>query len=301
MPRTGRWQFAVDDGPWQAGPAPTGVPDNALHRFAVAHGVRNHVRIRGHDGAQYCIAPIAGITVYATAEPSRGALLHNLGRGQQLLAEVCRPTEGDPLALLDDLRPDLVTVLFSNDVRFQSADRFSQLLQRLLGRVAPYADALLIAPFEQRPPRIVGDAVTVRGSTVVESPSALFTITDHNAPVRGTNLVAGASIESVESPTRVTVSDAATGTSSGGELVIGRYRNSMIQATYRAFTKAVAERVGCGFIDLFEAWSDKVGPGWDAAYAAGLMFDGLHPTQLGHDDIAARVKAAVGLATTVVR
>jgi hypothetical protein len=40
------------------------------------------------------------------------------------------------------------------------------------------------------------------------------------------------------------------------------------------------------------AWED-FGAGWDAAKAAGLMQDPLHPTQRGHDDTALRVQAVL--------
>jgi hypothetical protein len=295
MPGTGRWQFCIDDGKWLPGAEAIGEADNRLHRFFVDHCVRSQVRIRGHDGTQHCIAPIAGIATYRSTPDAPGALAHNVGQGQQLLAAFCRQTKGDPLALLDDLRPDLVTVMFSNDVRFRDVDRFARSLDKLLTRVSPYADALVMAPFEQRPPRVVYDAVTVEGSPVVESANALFTITDERAALRGDNVAKDAAVASVESAVRVVMDRPAIGTKTDGELCIGRARNASMQSTYRAFTRAIAERAGCAFIDLYDAWTSKVGPGWSAAYAAGLMFDGLHPSQLGHDDIASRVMSSLGL------
>jgi lysophospholipase L1-like esterase len=70
----------------------------------------------------------------------------------------------------------------------------------------------------------------------------------------------------------------------------------MAQATYRAFTKAVADAEGCALLDLHELWTRAVGGGWDNAYAAGLMADGLHPTQKGHDLIASAVCELLGVA-----
>ncbi len=92
---------------------------------------------------------------------------------------------------------------------------------------------------------------------------------------------------------------AATGSSVDGELAIEGRRDTATQAEYRAMTKAVADSTGCAFLDLYDAWASTVGAGWDAAWAAGLMHDSLHPTQLGHDDIAARVQVALGLDPTV--
>jgi hypothetical protein len=38
-----------------------------------------------------------------------------------------------------------------------------------------------------------------------------------------------------------------------------------------------------------------LGPVVGAAWDAGFMHDGLHPTQLGHDDIAIRAQSVLGL------
>jgi hypothetical protein len=295
-PGTGAWQYRVDAGEWKTAIAPPGPADNGLHRVHVPEPVPRAITIRGHDGAQPCIAPIVGLRVHRTAPPAElGTTVHNLGRPHQFLAELCRRSAGDPLALFDDLRPDLVTVLFSNDVRFRDADRFAANLRRLLERVTRSADALVITPFEQRSPREVHDAVTVTGSTTVSSPTARFLLTDHNAPVRGTNIAPGATIEAVRSTEEVTISEPATGSAPAAEFAIDGLRDATMQATYRAFTKAVATGMGCIVLDLYEDWAQRFGPGWDAAYAAGLMSDGLHPSQLGHDEIAARVCAVLDL------
>ena len=62
-----------------------------------------------------------------------------------------------------------------------------------------------------------------------------------------------------------------------------------------AVAKAVAAAKGCALVDLHDLWAHQFGPGWDAAYAAGLMHDGLHPTQRGHDHIAAALKERLEL------
>ncbi len=303
-PEMGRWQYCVDNGSW------TNVnlsdssakADNTLHRVFVDERVHSHVRIRGHDGSKPCVATIAGISAWASATPEpSGTVVHNLGHQHQMLAGFCRPSAGDPLALLDALRPDLVTVLFSNDVRLHDATNFGVRLRGLVRRVAPYADVLLISPFEQRPPRRVDDAVTEEGSRIVTSESALFLATDSRSRLSGTNVAAGASIASVQSTHTATMTVSATGSSVGGELAIGGQRDTATQADYRAMTKAVAAFTGCAFLDLYDAWASSAGAGWDAAWATGLMHDGFHPTQLGHDDIAARVLVALGLDPTVRR
>ena len=43
------------------------------------------------------------------------------------------------------------------------------------------------------------------------------------------------------------------------------------------------------FLDLYESWAALAGAGSNAATAFGLMADSLHPSQFGHDEIAACV------------
>ncbi len=241
MPGTGSWQYRIDGGDWTS----AGQPRNAdfrLHRLFVAEGVTNRIEIRGHDGTAPCVAPIAGIDTFA-APPgaTTGTTVHNLGQNQQLLARFCRASEGDPLALLDELRPAVATVLFSNDTLLDDDARFGDELRALVTRLSAYAEVLIISPYEQQPPP-------------------------------------------------------------GNE----NRRSVGMQAKYRAVARRVAATSGCEFIDLYEAWAELVGPGFAAAQSAGLMLDRLHPSQLGHDDIATRVNRALGLgsgeaATTISR
>ena len=69
----------------------------------------------------------------------------------------------------------------------------------------------------------------------------------------------------------------------------GRLRPSAEVATARE----IAEAMDCAFLDLYESWAALCGAGCDAATAFGLMADSLHPSQLGHDEIAARVRQIV--------
>jgi lysophospholipase L1-like esterase len=101
----------------------------------------------------------------------------------------------------------------------------------LIDRVKHYADVLLIAPFEQAPPRRA----------------------NHER------------------------------------------RDPRMQTRYRAVTREVAATYGCALLDLYEEWGALAGVGFEAANAHGLMHDGLHPSQAGHDDIAARVAAILGV------
>lgn len=296
VPGAGRWQYRVDGDAWRS-PREARATGTNLTRVLVRESVTDRVEVRGSEGDKPCIATIAGIGTYSGPPPEdRSIVVHNLGHQEQTLAWFCRDSAGDPLALLDLLRPDLVIVLFSNDVRFRDADRFGGALSRVVSRVAPYADTLLVTPFEQRPPRVVSDATTIAGSTVVTSPKALFLHTDTGTPLRGTNVARGARIASVLSAGHITMTIPAVGSASVGDLMICGRRDLMVQAMYRAFTKAVAAEKGCALVDLHDLWMRQFGQGWDAAYAAGLMHDGLHPSQRGHDHIAAAVKETLGLA-----
>jgi len=302
MPGVGHWQYRVDAGPWTNVSAPWGNDDKVLHRISVDEPVHSNVDIRGHDGGKPCVAAIAGIASWtATTPDATGTVVHNLGHQHQMLAAFCRPSAGDPLALLDDIRPDLITVLFSNDVRLQDPPTFGKTLRHLIRRVSHYADVMLISPFEQRPPRTVTDAVTEVESHVITSGAALFLATDSGSHISGTNIPEGATIASVESTQSATMTVAATGSSDAGELAVKGRRHAAMQAEYRTVTKEVAGSTGCMLLDLFDEWTSAVGAGWDAAWAAGFMHDSLHPTQLGHDDIATRVSTALGLSPVTPR
>ncbi len=296
VPEVGRWQYRVDGIAWRS-PREARETGGKLNRILVRTRVTDRVELRGYDGEKPCTATIAGIRTYSSPHSEgRSNVVHNLGHQEQTLAWFCRDTAGDAFALLDLLRPDLVIVLFSNDVRFRDADRFGDALSHLISRVASYADTLLVTPFEQRTPRVVCDAATTAGSTVVTSPTALFLHTDVGTPLRGTNVARGARIALVQSAQRITMTIPAVGSSYAGDLRICGRRDVIVQAMYRAFAKAVAAAKGCALVDLHDVWTREVGGGWDGAYAAGLMHDGLHPTQRGHDHIAASVKETLELA-----
>jgi hypothetical protein len=302
-PGNGDWQFRIDNGDWQnVGPPAPGATAE-LQRLVVDRPVQVGFEIRAYDGGRPCATAVVGVAPYRAArsvpdagpDAATGTVVHNLGHANQMLAAFCRESQGDPLAVLDIIRPQLITVLFTNDVRLHDARRFGRDLSRVVERVGSYADVLLIAPFEQRAPRRVDDAETTSGSDVVSSTKAVFLASDVGTRIGGDNIPSGTVVASVQSIDRATMTTAATG-SGVGELTIEGRREVEIQAEYRDTTKRLAATLGCAFLDLYDAWSGRVGPGWDAAYAAGLMVDGLHPTQLGHDDIAARVKESLGLA-----
>ena len=62
-----------------------------------------------------------------------------------------------------------------------------------------------------------------------------------------------------------------------------------VQAQYRTATRNVAADRRCAVLDLYAAYAAAGATGFDAANRAGLMLDDLHPSQIGHNDISARV------------
>jgi lysophospholipase L1-like esterase len=235
VPGTGTFQLRVDDDAWVTVP-PTVDASERLCAVRIDRPVERVVEIRGHDGRAPCVAPIVGLIPYTADPPRGGSTVHNLGLGRGTLEGFCPVGAGDRLALLDALRPDLVTLLFSNDVIHDDPESFGRRVETVVDRVRPYADVLLLNPFEQRPSaRVVYE----------------------------------------------------------GELRIGT-RDPAMQARYRSAVRQVAETRRCALIDLYDAWAALAGPGWEPAHAAGLMLDDLHPSQAGHDDIFARVRAELG-------
>ena len=65
--------------------------------------------------------------------------------------------------------------------------------------------------------------------------------------------------------------------------------STTVQAQYRSATRDVANDRRCALLDLYAAYAAAGATGWSAANRVGLMLDGLHPSQIGHDDIAGRV------------
>jgi lysophospholipase L1-like esterase len=227
MAGAGNWQYKVDNGGWVNMGQPLTSADNKLHKFYVGQPVHNQVQIRAYNGSSACLAPIAGIGVYAVDPNSgSGVLVHNVGAGAEFLSNFVRSSSGDPLAWFDDvvsspsslaMQPDLVIMMFSNDMVFNNTAQWKKNVEKVILRVHPYADVLLMSPYEQ---------------------SAY--------PVS-------------------------------------------VQTAYRSTTVSVTNAYRCALLDLYAAYAAAGSTGWAATNAAGLMLDGLHPSQLGHTDIAARV------------
>ena len=159
MAGAGNWQYRVDGGAWINMNQTRTPTDNKLHKFYVARAVQVSVQIRAYNGTAACLAPIGGIGIYS-ADPTTnsGIVLHNLGAGGERLSNLVRSSNGDPLAWFDavvsnpdSLRilPDLVILMFSNDVVESNAPLWTTNLTKFVTRVRKYADILLMNPYEQ--------------------------------------------------------------------------------------------------------------------------------------------------------
>ncbi len=62
-----------------------------------------------------------------------------------------------------------------------------------------------------------------------------------------------------------------------------------VQANYRSATRDVVNARRCALLDIYNAYAGAGATGWQNAKNAGLMLDEIHPSQIGHVDIAARV------------
>jgi lysophospholipase L1-like esterase len=159
MSGAGNWQYRVDNGAWTNMNQSLTSPVNKLHKFYVSRPVNSTVQIRAYNGTAACLAPIGGIGIYSTSPlMTSGVVVHDLGRDSNFLAVFARSSAGDPLAWFDavvsnppglKVRPALVTVMFSNDVVFNSPARWQSDLLTVINRIAPYADVLLMNPYEQ--------------------------------------------------------------------------------------------------------------------------------------------------------
>jgi len=295
MPDTGTWQFRVDGGRWLSVGDAADEPDNRLHRVFVDTVVNHSVDIRGFDGKRPCVAPIAGIDTYRSPEGrEQGLSVHNVGHQEQLLHVFCRTSDGHPLALLDELRPELIIVFFSNDVRLHDAEGYEKAIGDLVHHVSPYANVLLVSPFEQRPRRIARAWMTA-GSHLLVSDNAQFFPNDEGVELCGANIPTTTRIARVESATEVILTLPPTASSNREQVSIASVRDLEHQHQYRAAAESVARRCDCAHLDLYKEWRRLLGGGWTTAYRAGFMHDALHPTQRGHDHIADRLRTLLGL------
>jgi hypothetical protein len=253
----------------------------------------------------------AGIAAYAGTPQSAGINLFNVSRDGLLLATMIHGGVGDSMAFLDNgmagtfpgWRPDLVVVLFSNDQLTSTSTAWTSNLNRLLDRVQSYADVVLLGTYEMGDGRALAttqafnavmkalinpavpttwtctDGVTTNASATITSATIAFEQSDVGRTITDSagKIPAATTITAVASATSATISANATGTTSSN--------------TFTITGKSVD--TGNAHIDLYEAYAAEGVTGYAAANADGLMFDTVHPSQIGHNEIGARVSRLI--------
>ena len=245
-------------------------------------------------GTSYTVVDSTTITLSAAALTT-GTSKANIG------------SQGDRYAWLDNdvigsgnwngIRPDLVVVEFANDITLEvDENRYTQMLKYIADRVAPYADVLFLPLYEISYGnwRDLTNVVT-NGTTTVTCATGAFDAGDINSVVGGTNIPdnnntgATVRIASINSPTSVELTQAASGASTTGVMYIGA--SPTAQENYRTAIRQFAEDNNYAVLDLYEAYASEGIVGVTAAAAEGLMSagDNVHPSSLGYSDIGARI------------
>ncbi len=160
----GNWQYSLDNANTWTNMNQTIAHDNLLKKFYVASPITNNIYFRPSDGTSDVGCLIVGIEPFFI-DPrtvNRGFIWHNLGSGaQKLVSNLLPNTAGDRLAFLDDVRlgtgspipntPSFVTSMFINDVNDSNTTTWGNALTTVHNRVSPYANLLLINPYEADP------------------------------------------------------------------------------------------------------------------------------------------------------
>ena len=261
----------------------------------------------------YAVAPASASNQYRM-ENVPGMMLYNMAMDGEALADLMEGGVGDRLAIFDPfatanspvqyrgLRPDLVVVMFSNDVTQSNDLQWRNNLNKLLARVHSYADVLLVGCYEQdlrnrldqarfrtimrdvalntaTPAWSIGDVSTTNTDATITSNTIRFGQGDVGKTITGNGIPAGTTIASINSVTSAEMSANATATATDVFVTITGSPLDTRQA----------------YLDLYEAYAAEGAAGYHEANAAGLMYDALHQSQLGHRDIGARISRMIRL------
>jgi hypothetical protein len=318
------WTYSIDGGAnWVVVAATsTGGPILQKTRITVANPTTLIIRANtgpGNSPTTKSQTTQCGIFVYSTVPAGVGMQLFNMARDGYMLNDFVHGGIGDSMAFLDNalggwggLRPDLVIVNFSNDMRLATANALAlwrNNLNRFLARVNVYADVLIINPFEQATNLFgpgdqtmqanyravakdvalntsltswtVTDGVTTSGLATISSASMAFSANDIGRVISDSagKIPAATTILSVQSATAATMSANATGTTSANTFTITGPKLD----------------TPCALLDLYEAYAAEGVVGYAQANADGLMFDILHQSQVGHNDQGSRVSRMIRL------
>lgn len=257
----------------------------------------------------------AGVFCYQEASGSKtGFVMYNIARDGYTITETVEGGLGDNMAILDNttggtftgIFPDLVIMIFTNDLAVYDTQRWWNSINRFISRVNPYADILFLSTFDQtfggtkarttnaiknyatllkkaaldttRPYWFANDGNTTNGSPTITSTTMAFCKNDIGKTIIGDGIPANTTITAVASMTSATMSANATATSTTA--------NFYIIADAVDTTNAV--------LDIFEAWKAQGIRGFKDANKEGLMADVVHQSQLGHNDMARRILNLLG-------
>lgn len=254
---------------------------------------------------------LGGIAAYQGTPGTAGMNLYNVARDGFMLENFTHGGVGDSMAFLDNglggtfggWKPDLVIVLFCNDQVNSTLAKWKNNLNRTVDRVQSYADIVFLGTYEMGDGRAlattqafnaemkaltdpavptqwtVADGVTTNASATITSATLGFTQSDVGRTITDSagKIPGGTKITAVASATSATISANATGTTSANTFTI---------------TGKSAD-TGNAFIDLYEAYAAEGVVGYTAAAADGLMYDQLHPAQVGHNEIGARISRVI--------
>jgi hypothetical protein len=258
----------------------------------------------------------AGVFCYQEASASKAGLaFYNIARDGYTMTETVEGGLGDNMAILDNttggtftgIFPDLIILIFTNDLVLYDSQRWWNSLNRFISRVNAYADVIFLSTFDQsfggakarttnniktfakilkkvaleikQPYWYANDGNTTNGSATITSATMHFSKQDIGKTIIGDGIPANTTITAVASMTSATMSANATATSTTA--------NFYIIADVLDTSNVV--------LDIFEAWKAQGIRGFkDAQDKEGLMSDVVHQSQLGHNDMARRIMNIIG-------
>lgn len=257
----------------------------------------------------------AGVFCFQEASASKaGFAMYNIARDGYTMTETVEGGLGDNMAIFDNtlggtftgIFPDLVILIFTNDLAVYDSQRWWNSLNRFISRVNTYADVIFLSTFDQffggakarttnniktfanilkkvalevkQPYWYANDGNTTNGSATITSTTIAFSKQDIGKTIIGDGIPANTTITAVASMTSATMSANATATST----------------TANFYIIADALDTSNVVLDLFEAWKTQGIRGFKDAQKEGLMYDIVHQSQLAHNDMARRIINIIG-------
>lgn len=144
---SGNFSYSIDGGSY-TNVSNSWNQDNSLDAITINSPVSSTVAIRGANASG------TGVNTYLVGiEPhsgTTGVKLHNLCVNGEATYSVVRTTAGDWGKWIDLVQPDLITIMYTNDVLVFNATDYQNRLQSLISRVTAYGgEAILMSFFEQ--------------------------------------------------------------------------------------------------------------------------------------------------------